>query len=1121
MIRAALSCWRRGVTTALGGAVLVLCGPGAAMAACDDLLTLQRSDAAGYSIAVVQTGLRAVLRDENKNLSDGAIGPYTRRALAALCAAVPVPPGAATIPATLDLAAEYARLTATLPGWQSALTDTGMQKRLSDPPARDRLSLRLAATPQMIFGALNGLTQTQGCRLLAAEIPVDDGALLAVEKLAGPDIGTSLVEICEKLTVEGTQTDFLAAMSELGDLENRLPGALDDLQDPGFSRWLAEEQAPRLTRLFGTVPAVQSLIVDFRAAMAARPVTVEVTPVLDDPPVTLPAAALCMPDTTDSTLTYIDFTQKDLTKLTEAVDLQPVWDAFAEKEYPTRAEFWDAFGPALAPLLDSCTIDQVRALVMSYENLGQTFKLTAAASKGLALQPKLQADLPLLEPFIDLPAESRLSLETGIEAVLLTDDTAEQYAEVEVAADTLAAASEPMDPIFDIAPEDVDPFDALEIPPVVGVTEGTDFAIANTIENEDFVKALAAGDFIPAAAPEQLKAEVRMLLRPIAKKTAKDQVQEKMAIISPLIAERWGLTERLQTRIAALPNVSAIVDDPTANDLEKRMRSLVGIEYPTYALFEAALREVPPAPDQLTGPRLSPKLVSRAATLALDTAPAPSEPRVWPALQTPDCGCVPERGATELVYAFYPFWLVPPPPDEDAEAEDPAPQPALIDFDLVGRVAFYGLELGFVDPDAPGDKKLVLRNDDRWTEARRSFINSAHRHRAKADVAIDLRHWSSWTDDHIGQAVDDILAQMTAFDRMPSKTPTHIANALPTLFDPVQPDGVTLIFEDYSGRDFNDLNIDVLYRLVNQLHDKLAEKSERDYLPDTEPQTVNIAFAATLIPIDNSATLMQDLYDILIEGRQFSQSEIDAGTAEARSDNEVKDTLIDKILIFLERPTTATKKSLRARMELGDFRGKERSELLRSIIPVLPPGAHQFVLQRKVPNDPRTEKDREFSQFIDDAIYFEDNFSGIGFWPLPRAGSDDARVLKTLLRKDWDAPILPRALSVFSGPAAGLCNWACPNRAYWLLTAGALFTLLALLTWRSFYSGWVDDIAFGFAYVGVVGWGLLIVLAMLLTLKVCDSAGSVPAMLFWSLLAALTVIFGYHFIQKARNGPKP
>ena len=140
-----------------------------------------------------------------------------------------------------------------------------------------------------------------------------------------------------------------------------------------------------------------------------------------------------------------------------------------------------------------------------------------------------------------------------------------------------------------------------------------------------------------------------------------------------------------------------------------------------------------------------------------------------------------------------------------------------------------------------------------------------------------------------------------------------------------------------------------------------------------------------------------------------------------QSDDEEK--IVDKVLVFLKRPTSEAKKLLRTRLEKGKYYGAERPEVLRSIIPIVPPSGHQFVKRQQPKGQGSNSSDKDYSQFIDDVAYFNDNFGGIGFWPVPLLGGETPEI-KDIIR-DWnakgplpDATIIGAKLTAVCTPAA-------------------------------------------------------------------------------------------------------
>ncbi|MGC3939746.1 hypothetical protein ACOTTU_18220 [Roseobacter sp. EG26] len=1089
-------------------AALAIGTPVAALANCTDFQTLGNEAFEGYDVGTVQTGLRAALEDSNARLKDGFMGSVTRAALVKLCEDVPRRGNGPDITQTLDLATDYGVLSGLVSEWRSLVLSSDVISSLAQSNATSRLALRFAAGPQVASAALTGTTSIADCNALSTTEALSPEVQAALDLLSGPDLGYALVDICTAFPIAGTGEDFLSAMTRIGQIDLTMPGGVDDLMSDAFGTWLGQSAGDRLPRLLGSVPAVLALLKEYDDSKLTAPVVVD-TPV----PVAKPAS--CTVHAVDSSTRYFAFSEDNLKALTENVDVQTAFEAVKDMQFASAQQLWAALQVNLQGVLDQCTMDQIKELVIGPEFLPRAFLIDENATKSLSFIDQLQDVMPVVEPFIGRIAPDEETLISGLTAAVTGQVTLTINEEVEVAATTLAAAAEPVPPVLDTLPEGVPEYELPEPPATIGVTDATDLAIASTVLNDAFREALATSNYLPATQPEILKGDVRRILRPVAQEQIAAEVADKMAQIEPVITSTWSLTPSLKSRILDLPDVSDLVDDPTSDDLATRLRSLVGVEYPSARLFQSALNAVPPAEGaDPSEPPLSEQLVAAAAALAQREVPDKFKERAFGPLAAPDCGCVPKRDDTAEVYGFYPFWFAPlkdaPPPD-DSEDAPPAPTLQLVDFELISRLAFYGMEMTYANPE--GDettRNLSLIHRDRWIEARRSFVNSAHRHRAKVDVAFDLRDWSNWTASEIDNATTEITKQLQAFERIPTETVADLRAALPTLFDATYPDGVTLVFENYADKTMADLNAQNLIDIVRAVHAKL---------PQPENQHVNIALDFALIDIPGQEPVLSNLSDLLLTGRSLAQKRVEGqeeGQFSRKEQEEAK--IVDKILIFLERPTTETKKRLRAGMDRSDFRGKERSEILRSIIPIVPPSGHEFVFQRHQESDVTDEEALKYSQFVDDVIYFEDNFSGIGFWPVPRLADTDIATIKATIAGDWNLHSLPKELSTIRVPLEQVCTWACPNRAYISLIAAALFVFVLILTLRSFYSGAINQLAFR---LGVVWIGMAAVIAMLLILDICDYRSFWPRIFVIWLIAVLGLIIGYNFVQRVKNGPKP
>lgn len=1098
---------RRMIRNCLVGLVCLL-WPVVALANCAAFQSIETDALDGYEIGTVQRGLRAALENNSALLRDGLLGAVTRSALTELCEGIPRAGNGPDVPQTLDLATDYGTLSAEVPEWRSLVLGNNRLSQLATSNSTASVALRLAAGPRIAAAVLTDAGPPQDCTALSATATVPQAAQTALDLLAGPERGYTLVEICQTFPNTGTAEDFLAGMARLGQMDLQLPEAIDDLSSDQFGAWLTLAPGERLPRLVGSPPAVLALLQEYQAGKTEAP------QIADAPPDPVRPAS-CEVSPADSSTRFFAFSQENLDALTEPVDLQAAFDVVKDMQFASAAQLWAALEGQLRPILDQCSLDQIEALVLGDEALGRAFLIDEQATKSLSFVEDLQDVMPVVEPFIGRIAPDEDTLMSGLTAAVSEAVTTTINAEVELAATTLAAAAEPVAPVLDTLPEGVPEFDRPPLPETIGVTDATDLAIASTIVNEAFRDALAQSNYLPATQPEILKGDVRRILRPVAQEQIDAAVAEKMAQIAPVILSTWSLTPALKARILAVPDIGVTVDDPTGVDLATRMRSLVGLEYPNGGLFRAALDTVPPAPNTPEGdPPLSPQLIEAAKTLAQREVEDVFKERVFGPLAAPDCGCVPNRPPTADVYGFYPFWFAPlADPPEPPEGEDAPPPQALqlVDFGLVSRLAFYGMELAYTNPNGDeSNRNLSLLHEDRWIEARRDFVNSAHQHRARVDVAFDLRDWSNWTAREIDDATTEMTRQLQAFERFPTRSLADIRAALPTFFDPTHPDGITLIFEPYPGQTLSELNVQNIVDIVRAVHAKL---------PEPEQQQINVAVDFAMVDEPGAQPVLSDLSDLLLTGRTLEQKRADGqeeGQFSAREQLETE--IVHKILIFLERPTTETKKSLRARMDRSDFRGKERSEILRSILPVLPPSGHEFVFQRQQANETRDEETLRFSQFVDDVIYFEDNFSGVGFWPVPRLDDTDFPAIREAISLDWNEPRLPVHLSAFDAQASTVCTWACPNRAYLAFAAAALFALVLLMTVRSFYSGAIHQLAFR---LGVVWIGMGVVIFMLFILSVCDHEAVWPGVLMLWLVAILALIIGYNFVQRVKNGPKP
>ncbi len=1113
----------------------IAAAPAAGFTACTDLENMSPADLSGTPVATVQAGLRVALQDNNRLLRDNFLGRYTKNALAQLCDIVPRSGGVPDVPGTLELSREYAALTALVPQWRAAIGRPLTEPLLQQIDARRAtgreitLPLRLAGTPEMTAAVLQDRQDLFGCDGAEAALAATDTAREGAERIRQLYGFTSATQLCEALPVAGTADDFAGAMARLNRIDAALTGALRDLQSEAFARWIAGNSESYRLRLVGTETAVLRLIEEFRALQKPG----SPTPEPSEPP--LFATTPCSPKETDSTLTYYALSGEEIDSLGDFTNISPLLLSFREQNqgFDSPDALWRSLQDTLRPAIDSCVLEMVGQVVLDSSDLARAYHLDPQQTDNLIVTPSVQPVMPVLQGFRDIQTRTEDELLQGIRAALTTETGKAVNAEVEQAADIMAAASEPEEVFYDIAPDGVP---VPELPPAVPrvvVTGATDDALVDSIANEQFRKVLAETEFAPATSRDLIKSQVRGSLRGAAAVQTADQVDALMADITPAVVSGWSLTPELEQAILSVPYIAEAGSDATASNLPERLKTLAGIEYPSLRLFAEALKGVPAPDGVFSASALSDFMTDRIVMKAEKTVADPGAARSYGALQVPDCDCVPERAEHAEVYGFYPFWNAPvagaaPPADPadpaapDAVANVAATSQELVDFSVFSRVAFYGLELTLSPPEAGGSARaLDLRNEAQWAAARRSFVNSAHRFRAKADIAIDLRDWKDWSDANIDDAADSITAQMAPFDRFEGYSWAQIGAAIPTLFDRPQPDGVTLIFHDHPGTKLPPEQACRVTQLIARVYQSL---------PDPKRQTINLGFDFSF-PFRDTEKWEQPLFDEL--GQLLVPSDHGLGSLGRRQCdriNTVSDTvpapdyapaptggeknlkIVDKLLIFLERPTRDTSQMLRYQMDVSQFSGETLMDALRSIIPVLPPGAHEFVY---TPG----KKERPYDQFGHDVSYFEDNFGGIGFWPVPRIQTADAANVQKIVSDKLN--VSPATGSIFEAPAARVCGFVCPNRAYVSLSAMALFAAVIILTWRSFYNGIVDRIAFRVLMIGAVWIGNIVLIAILFLLTACDSRAYVPKWCLFLLIGVLGLVLIYNFVQRVKNGPQP
>jgi len=383
----------------------------------------------------------------------------------------------------------------------------------------------------------------------------------------------------------------------------------------------------------------------------------------------------------------------------------------------------------------------------------------------------------------------------------------------------------------------------------------------------------------------------------------------------------------------------------------------------------------------------------------------------------------------------------------------------VIDFSLFDRIGFYALSL---NQQGVIDKPLQWSNKLGAVE----FINTAHKHWVDVDVTIHATGWQMWDKKHLMRAVmstaDTVTQVFNPADSTLLSTPESQSSA--------QGDGVTLVFADYIGSIANRTNI---ISFVTALAKTLTD-SDREY-------QINIVLDIDVNELDQQQAF-KDLDAILLE-------------------HNGKPALVDHVFVMLQQSTSKAKKTLRRIIE-EEFSGADRKAVMRKIVPVISP--HD-----------------EMSQFTDDLIYFQDNFAGVGLWPLPLDSDAEVETVKAKIIELYSSINGDSYVGgIINKYAPELCEFACPNR--WLfrisfdLLAGLIFLYAVLAIWvyrlRSLYQQY-------FLYYLAVFFLALVVFLISL---VCDPYWNERAdVVMAAMMLVVIAILTWRYVSKATRPPLP
>ena len=389
-----------------------------------------------------------------------------------------------------------------------------------------------------------------------------------------------------------------------------------------------------------------------------------------------------------------------------------------------------------------------------------------------------------------------------------------------------------------------------------------------------------------------------------------------------------------------------------------------------------------------------------------------------------------------------------------------------VDFSLYDRIGFYALTLGH-----EGEVVNPLQWGDGWDSS--GFIAVAHKHYVDVDLTIYTVGWRDWNDEAINAAVNNVKNNVV--HQFVNKV-EGVAKIIPGFMKKspsVQADGVTIYFDDYSSSDSGRGNI---IKFMSKLSSKLKESGEEIKL--------NIMLGVNVDDFEKQSAF-KDIKSILLDGEGSQAS-------------------IGHIFVFLQESTSKAKKSIRKQIE-DEFRGAERKAVMRKIVPVISP----------------TGQGNDFSQLNDDLIYFQDNFAGVGFWPLLLPGDAASKTIKDKIVSLYTSAVTSNHFGAFvNNLYPELCKFACPNR--WLFRIG-FDLLVGILVFYALFAIWFDGLRIIFKKYVLYFAAVMVATAVIAAVSlVCDP--------FWQsradLVMALTIVGGiayvlWRYIEKTTQPPLP
>lgn len=409
------------------------------------------------------------------------------------------------------------------------------------------------------------------------------------------------------------------------------------------------------------------------------------------------------------------------------------------------------------------------------------------------------------------------------------------------------------------------------------------------------------------------------------------------------------------------------------------------------------------------------------------------------------CGCSRDFGKTAVV-GFLPYWL------GDSTSYG-------VDFSVLDRIGFHALQLDQLDSDGR------IEYPSLWSEGNPSesyiarFIGAAASHKVKVDLTFYSANWMNQGFDveraasAVQHAMSKKFSDISDDDEIGANLLGLLRKLLPFVGSDsnLYADGINLYFDNY--REKKDAT--KIVEIVNAVGRRVPDK------------TINIILDPDWRGLKQAAT----------EGTSAKIGGIDkelfTGLKEVLKDGAKPE--VANLMVLLPRSTKVDEKKVsharkllrRAIEDAFDGDGLTRRTVLRKTVPII------------VTFDDHDQPEDYFatgkSSFVDDLIYLQDNFAGVGLWPLPLlapvgdggnadegggdAGgngepaanggappNDGAKIGKNLInllevKADWRKE---ERWEEIDNLIESTCESVCPNRWKWRIAFDVLAALLVI-----------------------------------------------------------------------------